>query len=1079
VDEWTKNVENRKQNLEQEVNKIREEEKKLVAVKPKKPKIEKAKKHLVSPRVDERRKLRDERRKERERQDAEKAKAKAARAAAKDSEEATKLAEQQRLAETFSENTSATSKASEADAPSEAVLSEGFVVLEEADTIEGARKEPCHEFYGAWEKVEKAKSHFLTKPPYSIDINGVQIKLHHNSAGVSAHSSCMANHLTQDIYNSLKNRVTANGVTLDKCIKTGVENPGHPTIKTVGMTAGDVESYETFKELFDPVISERHNGYPADAVHPSDMDVDKIKDPSVIDEAYVISTRVRSGRSVQGIPLPPSCNKEERRKLEEIVTKALTKLQGELAGDYFPLAGSQSYAAKAGGMTAEEEETLRKEHFLFQEPDSTLLISGDMHRDWPDARGIFHNNDKNALVWLNEEDHLRIISMQMGPDIKAVFSRFAKLCAEVEKVVTAEGFSFAHSEHLGYILTCPSNLGTGLRASMMVRLPQLGKHPDFKKIAGELGIQVRGSAGVDSGFNGVFDLSNAARLGKSEVELINIMIDGVAALIAKEKEMEQEMSETPGGTCPATMGKQCIFRDGHCSMCGKKKGGEEPQTRPETPVESDMCPATMGQRCAYQDGKCSKCGQKEGRGESETETAAVEQLTEPAAAEDPVKLSGSSANPTESNEIKKDDKIDEIDESYEDEFGDSEDQAKTAASTKEEENDNAQKKAEDEPTVQAGEAEKGRGEEKSRKAAEVQKQEEESTPQQKTEDIATEETTVVEEAAAAQKTEEESTAQKREEEDAAAEDAAAAQKAAEEATAAQKAAEEAAAKAAEEAAAAQKAAEEEEAAAKAAEEAAAAQKAEEEAAAKAEKEAAATKAAEEAVAAQKAEEESAAAKAAEEAERKAAEESQKAAEETKKEEMVADLDIGDDDLNLDPAPAKEAPSGNVPDAINVDWFYVGSDGQAVGPITVMEFKSLFGDGKVTKDSHCFRQGMANWEPLRTLSEMFAFVAGDKAGASESISKPTAGADSAVSVQWYYVDNAGGSQGPKTRDEMKNLIESGSITVEQLCFCQGMSGWEALQTLPELYNYVKSAVPAKKEPPANDLDADLDLDDLDF
>jgi len=403
----------------------------------------------------------------------------------------------------------------------------------------GARQDPKHEFYGSWENVEKAKAEFLVKPAYEVDINGIKVNLHHNSAGVEKHTSCMANHLTQGIYDKLKDTVTVNGVTLDKCIKTGIENPGHPAIKTVGLTAGDVESYEVFKDLFDPVISERHDGYAADAKHPSDMDPTGIKDPSVIDADYVISTRVRSGRNVNGIPFPPSCTKDERRKLEEIVTKALTNLNGELEGDYFPLAGSQSYSAKPGGMSSEEEEKLRTDHFLFQEPDSTLLISGDMHRDWPDARGIFCNKAKNALVWVNEEDHLRIISMEMGPDIKNVFTRFATLCGEVEKVVKEAGSTFAITEHLGYVLTCPSNLGTGLRASMMVKLPNLCKDPDFKKMAGDLGIQVRGSAGVDSGTDsGVFDLSNAARLGKSEVGLINIMIDGVSALIAKEKELE-------------------------------------------------------------------------------------------------------------------------------------------------------------------------------------------------------------------------------------------------------------------------------------------------------------------------------------------------------------------------------------------------------------------------------------------------------------------------------------------------------------------------------------------------------------
>ena len=53
-------------------------------------------------------------------------------------------------------------------------------------------------------------------------------------------------------------------------------------------------------------------------------------------------------------------------------------------------------------MTEEKEEELRSAGNLFQEPDSTLLLSGGMGRHWPDARGIFHNNDKNLFVWVNE-----------------------------------------------------------------------------------------------------------------------------------------------------------------------------------------------------------------------------------------------------------------------------------------------------------------------------------------------------------------------------------------------------------------------------------------------------------------------------------------------------------------------------------------------------------------------------------------------------------------------------------------------------------------------------------------------------
>ena len=77
-------------------------------------------------------------------------------------------------------------------------------------------------------------------------------------------------------------------------------------------------------------------------------------------------------------------------------------MTGDLQGDYFPLAGSRSYKDKPTGMSEEKEEQLRSRGNLFQEPDSTLLLSSGCGRHWPDARGIFHNNDENLFVWVNE-----------------------------------------------------------------------------------------------------------------------------------------------------------------------------------------------------------------------------------------------------------------------------------------------------------------------------------------------------------------------------------------------------------------------------------------------------------------------------------------------------------------------------------------------------------------------------------------------------------------------------------------------------------------------------------------------------
>ena len=96
-----------------------------------------------------------------------------------------------------------------------------------------------------------------------------------------------------------------------------------------------------------------------------------------------------------------------------------------------------------------------------------------LNRDWPNGRGIYHNADKTFLVWINEEDELRIISMQPGADIKAVFDRLCRACNEISKIV-----AFSYDEKYGFITSCPTNLGTALRASVHIRLPKLGKKMD-------------------------------------------------------------------------------------------------------------------------------------------------------------------------------------------------------------------------------------------------------------------------------------------------------------------------------------------------------------------------------------------------------------------------------------------------------------------------------------------------------------------------------------------------------------------------------------------------------------------------
>lgn len=120
---------------------------------------------------------------------------------------------------------------------------------------------------------------------------------------LSKHANFMSDFLNAhpEVYDSLKDKVTKSGVTLGHCIKTGVDNPGHPHIKTCGIVAGDEESYELFKEIFDPIIAERHGGYAADGTQPTNLDISLLSETDIDPSGkYVLTSRVRTGRSIRG-----------------------------------------------------------------------------------------------------------------------------------------------------------------------------------------------------------------------------------------------------------------------------------------------------------------------------------------------------------------------------------------------------------------------------------------------------------------------------------------------------------------------------------------------------------------------------------------------------------------------------------------------------------------------------------------------------------------------------------------------------------------------------------------------------------
>jgi arginine kinase len=170
-------------------------------------------------------------------------------------------------------------------------------------------------------------------------------------------------HLTPAVYEKCKGLVTPSfKSSLLDVIQSGAANLD----SGVGIYAPDAEAYSVFAPLFDPVIEEYHAGFKQDQKHPNcdfgDVNSFKNLDPS---GEYVVSTRVRGGRSLDGYPFNPCLTEAQYKEMEAKVTKAFAGLEGELKGTYYPLTG----------MTKDVQNKLIDDHFLFKEGDRFLQVN--------------------------------------------------------------------------------------------------------------------------------------------------------------------------------------------------------------------------------------------------------------------------------------------------------------------------------------------------------------------------------------------------------------------------------------------------------------------------------------------------------------------------------------------------------------------------------------------------------------------------------------------------------------------------------------------------------------------------------
>ena len=139
------------------------------------------------------------------------------------------------------------------------------------------------------------------------------------------------------------------------------------------------------------------------------------------------------------------------------------------------------------------------------------------------------------------------ISLKTGGDVKGVFERLARGIEGVRTSVKEESDKdFLLDEKYGYLHSCPTNLGTGMRASVHIDLPGWTKEglDALKKRCEELKLQPRGTRGESGGQTGcTYDISNKHRLGYSEVELVQCMIDGVNTLYDEDLELQKKHGE--------------------------------------------------------------------------------------------------------------------------------------------------------------------------------------------------------------------------------------------------------------------------------------------------------------------------------------------------------------------------------------------------------------------------------------------------------------------------------------------------------------------------------------------------------
>ena len=237
------------------------------------------------------------------------------------------------------------------------------------------------------------------------------------------------------------------------------------------------------------------------------------------DSDIVISTRVRLARNLARYPFLTRASAGIRREIAEELSGHLTALD---------LEGPLEY------LDVEPLSDVNRIYLV-----ESQLISRE-HADASGARGVAIGEDQNVAVMVNEEDHLRLQVLRSGSDLDGAWSMADRLDDAIEERV-----SYAFSGSFGYLTACPTNVGTGVRVSVMLHLPALVMTKEIQKVyqaLQKISLAVRGLYGEGSQAMGDFyQVSNQITLGFREDELLQRLRDVVDKILNWERTARRKL----------------------------------------------------------------------------------------------------------------------------------------------------------------------------------------------------------------------------------------------------------------------------------------------------------------------------------------------------------------------------------------------------------------------------------------------------------------------------------------------------------------------------------------------------------